>query len=66
MPKTSTDIAGPAPDITILLKIDRYFIQEQLISSISRFGKGCRITLTSGDEIIVNTTYARVRELLRK
>ena len=66
VPKKTTEITGPAPDITILLKIDRYFIAEQLISSVSRFGKGCRIALTNGDEIVVNTTYSRVRELLGK
>jgi len=55
----------PASDIPILLKIGEYFIPKQQIRSITRFGKGTKIMLVSGDEILLNANYDKVCEVAK-
>ncbi len=55
---------GPASDIPVLLKIDRHFLLQRQVRSVSRFGKGCKITLSNGDEVVVNVSYAKVADLV--
>ncbi|MDQ3109811.1 MAG: hypothetical protein M3R17_07935 [Bacteroidota bacterium] len=54
-----------AGDITILFKIGENFIPKGKINSIARFGKGCKIMLTNGDEFLVRVNYNKVAELIK-
>ena len=49
-----------AGEIRVLLNIGEHFLEEGQIRSVSRFGKGAKITLNSGEELIVNVSYDRV------
>ena len=59
------DFIGPASDIPILLKVGEYFILRREIRSVARFGKGSRILLHSGGELIVKINYDKVVELMK-
>ena len=60
------EYSSPAADIPVLLKIDQYFFPASLIRSVSRFGKGCKISLVNGDEIAINVNYDKVADLIGK
>jgi hypothetical protein len=51
-------------EIRILIHIGQHFIPENQIRSAARFGKGTKIFLINGDELIVNVSYDRVANLL--
>jgi hypothetical protein len=55
----------PASDIPILFKIGDYFIPKQQIRSVTRFGKGCKIMLISGNEMVVRVNFEKVSELVK-
>lgn len=59
------DSIGPASDIPILLKIGEYFILRKEVRSIARFGKGSKVLLHSGGELIVKVNYDKVVELVK-
>jgi hypothetical protein len=54
----------PASDIPILVKIEKHFFHKNQIRSVARFGKGSKLTLTNGDEIVVNMNYDKVKDIL--
>lgn len=54
----------PASDIPVLLKIENHFFPASQVRSVSRFGKGCKVFLSNGDEIIVNVNYEKVADLV--
>jgi hypothetical protein len=58
------DTTGPASDIPVLLKIGNYFIPRGHIQSVIRFGKGCKIILTTGDEMLVQINYDKVVDMV--
>lgn len=51
-------------EIRVLLNIGDHFIEEGQIRSVSRFGKGAKIVLNNGDELVVNVSYDRVAEIV--
>jgi hypothetical protein len=51
-------------EIRVLLHIGEQFIEENQIRSAARFGKGTKIFLINGDEIVANVSYDRVADLL--
>jgi hypothetical protein len=55
---------SPASDIPVLLKIDSYFIAKKNIRSVVRFGKGCKIILITGDELLIRVNYNKVVEIV--
>lgn len=55
-----------AADIPVLLKIDKYFFSASQVRSVSRFGKGCKVSLSNGDEIAINISYEKVADLVGK
>ncbi|MBI3509536.1 MAG: hypothetical protein HY064_02660 [Bacteroidetes bacterium] len=55
----------PANDIPVLLKIDEYYFIKKNIRSVTRFGKGCKIMLTNGDEVVVKINYDKVAAMLK-
>ena len=62
--KIQEESAGPDSNIPVLLKIDHYFIPKGNIQSVLRYGKGCKIILTSGDELVVEMNYEKVVDLV--
>ena len=65
VPHKQDEPALPATDIPILFKIGNNFIPKGKINSIARFGNGCKITLTNGDEFLVGVNYTKVAELIK-
>jgi hypothetical protein len=59
------ETAEPAKDIPILLKIGAYFIHEEMLRSVARFGRGSKITLSNGDELAVNVNYDKLSALVK-
>ena len=55
----------PESDIPILLKIGEYFILKSEVRAVSRFGKGCKVMLHSGGELLVKVNYDKVVELAK-
>lgn len=51
-------------EIRVLINIGSHFFDEKQIRSAARFGKGTKIFLINGDEIIVNVSYDRVADIL--
>lgn len=51
-------------EIRVLINIGAHFIEESEIRSAARFGKGTKIFLNNGEEIIVNVAYDRVANVL--
>lgn len=65
MTKKQEEAISPASDVPILFKIGDRFIHQEGIQSIARFGKGCKIILTNGDEFLVSVNYDKVAELMK-
>lgn len=57
---------GAPNDIKVLINIGEHFIDETSIRAVARFGKGSKITLNSGQEIVVDAPYERVAPLVSK
>lgn len=53
-------------EIRILINIGEHFIDENNIRSVSRFGKGTKITMTNGLEIVVDAAYDKVVAVVSK
>ena len=53
-------------DIMVYVKIKEHFIPEKNIQSVSRFGKGCKVTLVSGEELVISLSYDTVVSVVRK
>lgn len=51
-------------EIRVLLNIGDHFLEESQISSVVRFGKGTKIFLVNGEEIIVSVSYERVASIV--
>lgn len=51
-------------EIRVLLNIGDHFIDETQVRSVSRFGKGTKIVLVTGEEIFVSASYDRVAEVV--
>jgi len=47
-------------EIRVLINIGSHFIDENNIRSVARFGKGTKIILTNGQEIVIAVPYDRV------
>jgi len=56
--------AQKSSEIRVLINIGSHFIDEKQIRSASRFGKGTKIFLNNGEEIIVAVSYDRVADVL--
>lgn len=52
------------PETPILIKIGPHFIPEKNIRSFSRSGKSTRISLVTGEDILVDMAYDKVAELI--
>jgi hypothetical protein len=65
VPQKKETTSTPAPNSSILLKIGPHFISRKEIRSYSRFGKGCKIMLTSGKELVVTISYEKIAGLLK-
>lgn len=63
--KKQEETAIPIHDIPVLIKIGSHFIHQNGIQSVARFGKGCKIILTNGDEFLVSVNYEKVAELVK-
>lgn len=57
---------GISNEIRVLINIGDQFIDEKNIRSVSRFGKGTKIVLNSGQEIIVDAAYEMVVAVIPK
>jgi len=64
--KKQEETIHPISDIPVLYKIGNHFIHQEGIQSVARFGKGCKIMLTNGDEFLVRVNYEKVAALLKK
>jgi hypothetical protein len=51
-------------EIRVLINIGDHFIDENNIRSVARFGKGTRIFLTNGQEIVTAVSYDRVADIV--
>jgi hypothetical protein len=63
--KKQEEISHPASDVPVLYKIGDHFIHREGIQSVTRFGNGCKIALTNGDEFLVQVNYDKVIELMK-
>jgi hypothetical protein len=57
--------SGKSSEIRVLINIGDQFIDEAAIQSVTRFGKGSKIILVSGQEIVVSASYDRIAEVVR-
>lgn len=57
--------SGKSSEIRVLINIGDQFIDEAAIQSVTRFGKGAKIILVSGQEIVVTASYDRIAEVVR-
>lgn len=57
--------SGKSSEIRVLINIGDQFIDEAAIQSVVRFGKGSKIILISGQEIVVSASYDRIAEVVR-
>ena len=57
---------GISNEIRVLINIGDHFIDEKNIRSVSRFGKGTKILLNSGQEIVVDAAYEKVAAIVAK
>ncbi|HTL81104.1 MAG TPA: hypothetical protein VL651_05345 [Bacteroidia bacterium] len=48
-----------------MIKIGPYFLDKKDVRGIARFGKGSKLTLSNGDELVVNISYDKVSDILR-
>lgn len=51
-------------EIRVLLNIGDHFIEESQVRSVARFGKGTKIFLVNGEELIISVPYERVAEIV--
>jgi hypothetical protein len=51
-------------EIRVLINIGSHFFDEKQIRSAVRFGKGTKIFLDNGEEIVVSVSYDRVADIL--
>ena len=51
-------------EIRVLLNIGEHFLEESQIASVTRFGKGTKIFLINGEEIVVSVPYERVASIV--
>ena len=51
-------------EIRVLVNIGDHFIEEGQIRSVQRFGKGTKIFLNDGEELLVNVSYDRVAQIV--
>ena len=58
--------SGTPSDIKVLINVGEHFIDETSIRAVARFGKGSKITLNSGQEIILDAPYERMAALVSK
>ncbi len=65
MASKQDEFTSPAADIPVLIKVDHRFIVQKQIRSVTRFGKGCKIVLVSGEEILVKASYDKVVDLVK-
>jgi hypothetical protein len=52
--------APKSNEIRVLINVGNHFIDEKNIRSVTRFGKGTKIFLTNGQEIVIAVPYDRV------
>ena len=57
--------SGKSSEIRVLINIGDQFIEEANIQSVVRFGKGTKIVLVSGQEVVVPASYERIAEVVR-
>ncbi|MCK6639529.1 MAG: hypothetical protein L6Q81_05535 [Bacteroidia bacterium] len=57
--------SGKPSEIRVLINVGDQFIDEASIQSVVRFGKGTKIVLISGQEIVVAASYDRIAEVVR-
>lgn len=65
MASKQDEFTSPAADIPVLIKVDNHFIPQKHVRSVARFGKGCKIVLVSGEEILVKANYDKVADLVK-
>lgn len=53
-------------EIRVLINIGEHFLEENQIRSAARFGKGTKIFLNNGEEIVVHVSYDKVADVLSK
>ena len=58
-------VAPQGNEILIFVKIGPHFILPDNVRSVVRFGKGTKIILSDGDELVVNISYEKVAELVK-
>ncbi len=56
--------ASKSSEIRVLLNIGNHFIEENQIQSATRFGKGTKIFLINGEELVIAVPYDRVAQLV--
>lgn len=56
--------AHKSEEIRVLLNIGDHFLEESQISSVARFGKGTKIFLVNGEELVVAVPYERVASVV--
>lgn len=53
-------------EIRVLINIGDHFIDENNIRSVARFGKGTKIILTNGQEMVIAVSYDRVAAVVTR
>gem|GEM_PF-1543433 len=53
-------------EIRVLINIGSHFFEEGQIRSAARFGKGTKIFLINGEELVIPVPYDRVADILSK
>jgi hypothetical protein len=53
-------------EITIWIRVAGHFINQNNIRAIMRLGKGTRISLIKGKDIVVPVSYEKIRKLIPK
>ena len=56
--------APKSEEIRVLLNIGDHFLEESQIASVARFGKGTKIFLVNGEELVVAVPYDRVASVV--
>ncbi|HEY4799653.1 MAG TPA: hypothetical protein VII99_11295 [Bacteroidia bacterium] len=57
----------PRPDKTnVWWKVDKYFIDEENIHSLTRMGRKTKVRMYHGEDLVVNTDYDKLSGLLPK
>lgn len=53
-------------EITIWIRVAGHFINQDNIRAILRLGKGTRISLIKGKDIVVPVSYEKIKKLIPK